>query len=77
LKWGVGMCPALIFPEENNMSDIRRKQELIEEMEEISGHIEETEDERERGMYTELMNEKAIELEDLEREISWLVGRYA
>lgn len=71
------MCPALIFPEENNMSDIRRKQELIEEIEEISERMEETEDERERAVYAELMSEKAIELEDLEREISWLVGRYA
>jgi len=59
------------------MSDIRRRQELIEEMEEISERIEKTKDERERAVYAELLSEKSIELEDLESEISWLVGRYA
>lgn len=77
MKWGVGMCPALIFPEDDIMSDIRRRQELIEEMEEISERIEKTKDERERAVYAELLSEKSIELEDLESEISWLVGRYA
>ena len=71
------MCPALIFPEDDIMSDIRRRQELIEEMEEISERIEKTKDERERAVYAELLSEKSIELEDLESEISWLVGRYA
>jgi len=71
------MCPALNFSEENGMSDIRRKQELIEEMEDIYKRLEETDDEKEKAEYLELMSDKAIELEDLEREISWLVGRSA
>jgi hypothetical protein len=71
------MCPVLNFSEENGMSDIRRKQELVEEMEDIYKRLEETDDEKEKAEYLELMSEKEIELEDLEREISWLMGRSA
>jgi len=48
---------------------IQRKQELIEEIDDILARLEETEDEEEIQHYTELLDEKHIELEDVKREI--------
>ena len=48
---------------------IQRKQELIEEIDDILARLEETEDEEEIRNYTELLDEKHIELEDVKREI--------
>jgi len=48
---------------------IQRKQELIDEIDDILARLEETEDEEEIQHYTELLDEKHIELEDVKREI--------
>jgi len=48
---------------------IQRKQELIDEIDDILARIEETEDEEEIRNYTELLDEKHSELEDVKREI--------
>ena len=48
---------------------IQRKQELIDEIDDILARLEETEDEEEIRNYTELLGEKRIELEDVKREI--------
>jgi uncharacterized membrane protein len=48
---------------------IQRKQELIDEIDDILARLEETEDEEEIRNYTELLDEKHIELEDVKREI--------
>jgi ATP-dependent Lon protease len=48
---------------------IQRKQELIDEIDDILARLEETEDKEEIQHYTELLDEKHIELEDVKREI--------
>ncbi|MFA5753688.1 MAG: hypothetical protein WC910_11520 [Bacteroidales bacterium] len=48
---------------------IQRKQELIDEIDDILARLEETEDEEEIRNYTELLDEKHSELEDVKREI--------
>lgn len=48
---------------------IQRKQELIDEIDDILARLEETEDKEEIRNYTELLDEKHIELEDVKREI--------
>ena len=48
---------------------IQRKQELRDEIDDILARLEETEDEEEIRNYTELLDEKHIELEDVKREI--------
>jgi hypothetical protein len=50
------------------------RQNLVDEIDDILQRLKETEDEQERMDYTDLLDEKRIELEDLDREIRQLVA---
>lgn len=56
------------------MSISGERQDLVDEMDDILARLKETEDEQEKMYYTNLLDEKRIELEDLDREIRQLVA---
>ncbi len=56
------------------MSISGERQDLVDEMDDILQRLKETEDEQEKMYYTNLLDEKRIELEDLDREIRQLMG---
>lgn len=56
------------------MSISGERQDLIDDMDDILQRLKETEDEQEKMYYTNLLDEKRIELEDLDREIRQLVA---
>lgn len=56
------------------MSISGERQDLVDEMDDILQRLKETEDEQERMHYTDLLDEKRVELEDLDREIRQLVA---
>jgi hypothetical protein len=56
------------------MSISGERQDLVDEMDDILQRLKATEDEQEKMHYTNLLDEKRIELEDLDREIRQLVG---
>jgi hypothetical protein len=56
------------------MSISGERQDLVDEMDDILQRLKETEDEQEKMYYTNLLDEKRIELEDLDREIRQLVA---
>ena len=56
------------------MSISGERQDLVDEMDDILARLKETEDEQEKMHYTDLLDEKRIELEDLDREIRQLVA---
>ena len=56
------------------MSISGERQDLIDDMDDILQRLKETEDEQERMHYTDLLDEKRVELEDLDREIRQLVA---
>ena len=56
------------------MSISGERQNLVDEMDDILQRLKETEDEQERVHYIDLLDEKRVELEDLDREIRQLVA---
>lgn len=56
------------------MSISGERQDLVDEMDDILQRLKETEDEQEKAVYIDLLNDKRVELEDLDREIRQLVG---
>ena len=58
----------------DSLSISRERQDLVDEMDDILQRLKETEDEQEKMYYTNLLDEKRIELEDLDREIRQLMG---
>jgi len=56
------------------MSISGERQDLVDEMDDILNRLEATEDEQEKAVYIDLLNEKRVELEDLDREIRQLLA---
>ena len=56
------------------MSISGERQDLIDEIDDILQRLKATEDEQEKMRYSNLLDEKRIELEDLDREIRQLMG---
>ena len=56
------------------MSISGERQDLVDEMDDILQRLKATEDEQEKAVYIDLLNDKRVELEDLDREIRQLVG---
>lgn len=56
------------------MSISGERQDLIDDMDDILARLKETQDKQEKMYYTNLLDEKRIELEDLDREIRQLMG---
>ncbi len=58
----------------DSMSISGERQDLVDDMDDILQRLKETEDEQEKAVYTDLLNDKRVELEDLDREIRQLMG---
>ena len=56
------------------MSISGERQDLIDEIDDILQRLKASEDEQEKMRYSNLLDEKRIELEDLDREIRQLMG---
>ena len=56
------------------MSISGERQDLVDEMDDILQRLKATEDEQEKAVYIDLLNDKRVELEDLDREIRQLVA---
>ena len=56
------------------MSISGERQDLIDDMDDILQRLKETEDEQEKAVYIDLLNDKRVELEDLDREIRQLMA---
>jgi hypothetical protein len=56
------------------MSISGERQDLVDEIDDILARLKATEDEQEQVIYIDLLDEKRVELEDLDREIRQLMG---
>lgn len=55
-------------------SIIRERQDLVDELDRISKRIEETKSEKARKRLNDILRDKGQELQELEREIRFLLG---